>query len=83
MENIKMRVNNKATMCPICNSTRRNTIEIFDLCIGDTIITLCDACNEKLFNKTLKATVMIQSKVKTKQDIQVIQARKLGKKLKG
>lgn len=83
MENIKMRVNNKATKCPVCNCTRKNTIEIFDLCIGDTIITLCDACNETLFNKTLKATVMVQSKIKTKQDMQVIQARKLGKRLKG
>ena len=54
MPNIKMRVS-KSNKCSCCGEKRQNSLEIFDICLGETIVTICDLCNEELLSKTLKA----------------------------
>ena len=56
---------------------------MFDICIGNTIFTLCDECIDELFRKTLKANCMVQGKVKSKEDMMIINNRKRMLKVKG
>ena len=74
---IKMRVrkDNKG-ICKCCGGTDKNTIDLFDLCLGDEVITICDECNELLFNKTLKATVYVNSRVKSDKDLAIKASRR-------
>ena len=74
---IKMRNNtSKDATCCNCNESQKEVLNMFDLCIGDLIFTVCDVCNEKIFYKTLSAECMKNSRVKTPQDIQIINRRK-------
>lgn len=71
---IRMRLNkNPDAVCKVCNGTRKNSIEFFDIAFTDKhIITICDVCNNQLFRKTLKASCSIDEKLKDKHDIAVI-----------
>ena len=43
-------------VCKVCGATRKNSLDLFDIAFTDKhIITICDMCNEQLFNKSLKA----------------------------
>jgi hypothetical protein len=55
---------------------------MFDLCIGGNIMTICDVCNEKIFDKTLAAEVMKNGRVKSQKDMAIIRRRKARKGLK-
>ena len=60
--------------------TRKNSLEFFDIAFTDKhIITICDSCNEALFDKTLKATVSVNAKLKSNKDIAIIQNRRIKK----
>ena len=48
---------------------------MFDLCIGGTILTICDVCNEAIFSKTLRAECFKNGRVKSQHDIQIINRR--------
>lgn len=83
---IKMRTLKNAgseMCCQCCSQTRENSLELFQIAFGAKKIVLCDACVEILFQKTLRATCIVQSKTKSQSDIRVIQKRSLKNKAMG
>ena len=67
---IKMRNNtDKDACCCECGETQKEILNMFDLCIGGEIFTICDACNEVLFYKTLRAECYKNGRVKSQHDI--------------
>ena len=73
---VKMRINKEQNVCCMaCNATRKNSLDMYDICIGSTILTICDECNDQLFSKTLKAQLHTQTRLKTKKDISILNAR--------
>lgn len=79
---IKMRNNyNSDAVCCECGETQNRVLNMFDLCIGGKIFTICDECNEKIFYKCLSAECMKNARVKSKQDIAIIHRRKSRKSL--
>lgn len=77
MANIKMRINHDGNniRCQCCNQTRKNSLEMFDVMVGQVYIRLCDECMEQLFHKSLKATCIVNGKLKDKSDIAVLRKR--------
>lgn len=79
---IRMRNNKKQdAVCCECGDERKNVLDMFDLCIGGNIITICDACNEVLFRKTLSAECYKNGRVKSQRDINIINGRKSKNKI--
>ena len=81
---IKMRTNKSDNpICKVCGHTRKNSLELFDIAFTPKhIITICDACVDDLFNKTLKANCQVNAKLKSQKDLAIIQNRRV-KKQKG
>ena len=74
---IKMRNNTKPdAVCCECGESQKQALNMFDLCIAGNIFTICDLCNEKLFNKCLSAECMKNGRVKSQRDIKIINERK-------
>lgn len=74
---IKMRVSKDTnSVCCECGETRKQVVDMFDLCIGGNIFTICDLCNEALFYKSLNAQCYKDGRVKTQHDIAIINNRK-------
>lgn len=78
---IKMRtVRDPDAICKICGATRKQSLEIFEIMFTEKAkLTLCDLCNEELLHKTLKASCKVNNKLKSKEDIMIINKRN-GKK---
>lgn len=82
-EKIKMRINNESgeqVRCQVCNADRKNSLELFDLAIAadgpaPIMLRICDLCCDKLLTKTLRAVCHVNGKVKSQQDMKVIQRR--------
>lgn len=73
---IKMRSNdNLDAVCCNCGEARSEVLNMFDLCIGTTIVTVCDVCNEQILAKTLKAECMKNERVKSGHDMSIIRKR--------
>lgn len=73
---IKMRNNNDSdAVCCECWETQSQVLNMFDICIGGQIFTICDRCNEQLFNKTLSAECYKNGRVKSQQDMAIIRKR--------
>lgn len=67
---IKMRVNtNQESTCDECSCPWKNTAEMYDLMLCGTKFTLCKECIETLFNKTLKASCLYNSRLKSQEDL--------------
>lgn len=76
---IRMRHNNKLdAVCSNCGSSADESLNMFDICIGKTIMTICDVCNEEVFNKTLSAQVYKNGRVKEPRDMAIIRKRRNG-----
>lgn len=74
---IKMRNNTKSdAVCCECGDKQDQVLNMFDLCIGGNIFTICDVCNEKILSKCLSAEVMKNGQVKSQQDMAIIRKRK-------
>lgn len=74
---IKMRNNTKPeAICCECGEGQKEVLNMFDLCIGGNIFTICDVCNEKIFSKCLSAEVMKNGRVKSQHDMAIIRKRK-------
>lgn len=72
-----MRTNTKLdAVCCECGEGPQQVLNMFDLCIGKSIVTVCDACNDKIFYKCLCASVMRDGRTKTPHDIAIIRRRK-------
>lgn len=80
---IKMRVSKNDCSCSSCGAKRKQSLEMFDICIGNMIFTLCDECNDELFRKTLKASCIVNGKLKSAEDMKIINNRKRMLKVKG
>lgn len=74
---IKIRINHKSSECELCNNKKDKTLEMYDIKIGDYIITFCDECQEVLFKKLLTSTVNLQGKLKSNKDLKIINSRKV------
>lgn len=73
---IKMRHNNNAdAICVECGNTLNEALNLFDICIGGNIFTICDECNKELFFKTLKADCFVNGRVKKQSEINKIYKR--------
>ena len=77
MAAIKMRTNTDGNAkCCNCNQEANQVLGIFDIMVCNTLLTICDQCNDQLFRKTLAATCKINGKIKTPQDMAIITKRK-------
>ncbi len=73
---IKMRNNtNPNSVCCECGDARNAVLDMFDVCVGGNTFTICDACNEALFTKTLKAECYKNGRVKSPHDMAIIRRR--------
>lgn len=73
---IKMRSNSdKEAFCMECGDEQDQVLNMFDICIAGEIITVCDKCNETLFNKTLHAECLKSGRLKSKKDMAIIRKR--------
>ena len=73
---IRMRNNkDQNSRCCECGDHRSDVLDMFDLCIGGTILTFCDRCNEEVLHKTLSAECAKNGRVKTQQDLAVMRKR--------
>lgn len=74
---IKMRNNTKPdAICCECGDKQDKVLNMFDLCIGGNVFTICDVCNEKILSKCLRADVMKNGRVKSQRDMAIISKRK-------
>lgn len=75
---VKMRLvkNPDDAVCSCCGCSNDNSLAMFDLALGKSKIRLCDVCVGILFQKTLKATCMVESKLKTQADLAIVRRRK-------
>lgn len=74
---IKMRQNKRQdACCKVCGNKIEESLGMFDIAFTDKhVITICDKCNNQLFSKSLKASCIIDNKIKSKQDQEVIAIR--------
>ena len=73
---IKMRSNtNEESCCCNCGEKAKEVLNMFDLCIGDQIFTICDRCNNQILFKSLKAECMKNGRTKSSRDMAVIRKR--------
>lgn len=73
---IKMRVSkDNEAMCTSCMASRQTSVEMLDIAIGKTIVSVCDLCNKELFTKVLTADCNVNAKIKTPRDMKVINKR--------
>lgn len=71
-----MRHNDKKNaICKECGDTQDKALNMFDVKIGNEVITLCDKCNEELFYKSLAASCQVNARVKSKRDMAIIRER--------
>lgn len=76
---IKMRNSkNENAVCCECGQTRKQVLDMFDVCIGGNIFTICDVCNETLLHKTLSAECYKNGRIKSQQDMAILRKRANG-----
>ena len=63
------------SVCCECGQTRKEVLDMFDIKIGGIVLTICDACNEALFSKTLRAECYKNGRVKSQHDLSIIRRR--------
>lgn len=74
---VKMRNNkNESAVCCECGESQEQVLNMFDVCIGGNIFTICDRCNEELLKKCLSAECMKNARTKTQKDMVIIRRRK-------
>lgn len=66
------------SVCCECGYHRRDVLDMFDVCVGGNIFTICDQCNEVLLYKTLCAECAKNGRVKTPEDMKVMRKRANG-----
>ena len=73
-----MRINkNDEAVCCECGNDREKSLELYDICIGGNIITICDECNDKVLSKTLSASCRLHERLKTKTDLRILRNRSI------
>lgn len=78
---IKMRVNtNRASVCGECGCGWKDTGEMYDLVLCNVKHTLCKEHLDVVFQKTLKASCLYNSKLKSQEDLRRAERAKLRKR---
>ena len=73
---VKMRVSkDRNEKCICCNKGIEQSLELFNICFGDVIVTICDRCNDDLLTKSVRAACLVNHRVKSKRDMQIINER--------
>lgn len=73
---IKMRNNTDANSnCCNCGESFKEVLNMFDLCIGDNVFTICDRCNNQILMKCLRAECMKNERTKSSRDMAIIRKR--------
>ena len=73
---VKMRVSkDRNEKCICCNKGIEQSLELFNICFGDIIVTICDRCNDDLLTKSVRAACLVNHRVKSKRDMQIINER--------
>lgn len=73
---IKMRHNKDGNAkCYNCGISAQDVLDMFDLKIGNVVVTICDMCNEQLLQKTLTAEVRKNQRTKSPRDVAIIHKR--------
>lgn len=80
-EEIKMRTCKETDVrCQVCGCTKQNCLDMFEISFpgrpANTLIRLCDLCNDALLHKTLRASCHTQGRLKSQQDLAIIQKRR-------
>lgn len=58
------KVRQETSVCTSCGASYDQSITMHDIKVGKTIITVCDICNERLLDMTLKVAVDTNGMVK-------------------
>lgn len=69
--------------CDSCLATKQESLAMYDIQIGDTVVVLCDKCNALLLDKSLSAHVQLNGKIKDTRDMAIIRKRQNGTYVKG
>lgn len=73
---IRARNNNSSeAICCECKKTQAQVLNMFDFCIGGHVFTICDECNAEVLSKALKAECQKNGRLKSSQDMKIIQNR--------
>ncbi len=73
---VKMRHNKDAnSVCCECGDSRKEVLEMVDVCIGGNVFTICDKCSYDLFNKCLRVECDKNHRVKSPHDMAIIRRR--------
>ena len=83
MEYIKIKIlkdkyNHQAESCICCKRSMKDVLDMYIIQFGrknGVQITICDECNEKLFFKTLRASVYTSTRLKDKSEIRFCNAK--------
>lgn len=76
---VRMRTNrDNGAVCCECGNGQTRSLEMFDIMLAGHVFTLCDNCNEKLLQKTLRADCNVKCKVKKPHDMEIIRKRQKG-----
>lgn len=80
---IKMRHNKGDATCCSCGTKSDNVLGMYDIKIGNHLVTICDVCNRQLLDKALSAEVEKNGRAKSGHDMAVIRRRCNGTYTKG
>lgn len=72
-----MKLITKPHTCEVCGKTNEASLAMFCIRFNENKkIIVCDACNEDLFDKTLKASCLVSNKLKSSDDLKIIRKRR-------
>lgn len=67
---VKMRVNkNDDCTCTSCGHTKKLSVDMFDVMIGDNVFHVCDICMNEMFDRALSAVSYTNGRVKQPSEI--------------
>lgn len=69
--------------CNSCLAAKQESLAMYDIQIGDTVVVLCDKCNALLLDKSLSAHVQLNGRTKDTRDMAIIRKRQNGTYVKG
>lgn len=70
-------------VCCSCGTDMDKALEMYDIKIGPTVLTICDVCNALLLDKSLSAHVQLNGRTKDARDMAIIRKRQNGTYVKG
>lgn len=81
---IKMRVNkDDDCTCKSCGQTKKLSVDMFDVMVGDAVFQLCDICMNAMFDKALSAISYTNGRVKQPSEIRKKNMRKRMEEARG